>query len=257
MPSATLPTLPTTFLEFCSIMTDVKRRFHVRQLRTGFLDLDPSEAHHVRDVLRLTEGTVLELFDDAGRSATGPLVMVNPTVVRVEIIAVDEKRAGGLELTVAAAIPKGDRADWMIEKLSELGVSRFIPLAAERSVVLPAGRNKFERWERIAMEAAKQSRRAGNLNVAELTPLSIAITAPGPFLYLSTAPGAIPIGRAIGELAATQKLTLLIGPEGGWSDQELKDFSAAGIPGISLTRSILRMETAAIAAAAIVLCERE
>jgi RsmE family RNA methyltransferase len=90
-------------------MVRVKRRFHVQRLRTGFVDLDIAEAHHIRDVLRLTEGTSLELFDDDGQLATGLLVMVNSSVVRVEIHAIEVALNQELKLTVAAAIPKGDR----------------------------------------------------------------------------------------------------------------------------------------------------
>src|SRR5687767_15989799 len=93
----------------------------------------------------------------------------------VRVGSVDEAGPRGLDWTIAAAVPKGDRADWMVEKLSELGVEEFIPLASARSVVLPEGRNKRERWVRIATEAAKQSRRGGVMRVGELTPVAEAL----------------------------------------------------------------------------------
>jgi 16S rRNA (uracil1498-N3)-methyltransferase len=236
-------------------MVRVKRRFHVQRLRTGFVDLDIAEAHHIRDVLRLTEGTSLELFDDDGQLATGLLVMVNSSAVRVEIHAIEVALNQELKLTVAAAIPKGDRADWMIEKLTELGVDRFIPLAAERSVVLPGGRNKIERWGRIALEAAKQSRRAGMMKIAELTPLHRLVSELPPDSarwFLSTTDDATPIRQKLNPVP--KNLALLIGPEGGWTQEEMRGFGDAGLEGVGLTKTVLRLETAAVAAASVVLC---
>ncbi len=131
-----------------------------------------AEAHHVRDVLRLAVGDELELFDAAGGTAVGRIVAVTVGVVAVEVSAVTLAERVGVSLTVAAAVPKGDRADWMVEKLSELGVARFVPLAAARSVVLPGGRNKVERWERLAVESAKQCRRAGVMAIDPVTPVA-------------------------------------------------------------------------------------
>src|SRR5205085_9207719 len=104
--------------------------------------------HHVRDVLRLGNGQIVEVFDDDGRTASAVLIVSadDQVAVRVEQFHQPPK---GFQWTVAAAIPKGERADWMVEKLSELGTARFIPLIAERSVVVPQGRNKHQRWMRI------------------------------------------------------------------------------------------------------------
>src|SRR5205823_5762281 len=138
------------------------------------IKLDATQSHHARDVLRLSDGAVVELFDNAGAVARGQIVAVDPhVVVRVESIAngVDPS----LEIVVASAVPKGERADWMIEKLSELGVSKFTPLATARSVVHPRGTGKMQRWRRIAVESAKQSRRAGVMRIDELMDLSDAL----------------------------------------------------------------------------------
>src|SRR6185295_16110244 len=121
-----------------------------------------------RDVLRLSTGAELELFDDAGRVARGEIVATEP-LVRVRVGEVGTVRHSTRAVTIASAVPKGERADWMIEKLSELGCERFVPLATARSVVLPEGKNKRERWIRIATESAKQSRRAGVMRIDELT----------------------------------------------------------------------------------------
>src|SRR5678816_394715 len=115
---------------------------------------------------------------------------------------------------------RGDRADWMVEKLSELGVLEFVPLAAARSVVLPERRGKRDRWLRIATEAAKQSRRAGVMRITELAPLDDALVrakAAGAAWFLSTEEEyATPIGEAVGRTPPRNGITAFIGPEGGW-----------------------------------------
>jgi 16S rRNA (uracil1498-N3)-methyltransferase len=223
------------------------RRLHVSQLHAGVVELPAGQAHHARDVLRIEAGETVELFDDAGQSAVGQLLFDGERAA----VSVREvwAAAESFELTIAAAVPKGERADWMIEKLSELGVACFIPLATDRSVVLPGGTNKRQRWERIAVEAAKQSRRAGVMRVEELTPVAAAM---GSGWYLSTEAGAIPIGGMLEKEPA--ELRLFIGPEGGWTDAERAAFAAAGLTAVALTHTILRIETAAVAAAAVVMC---
>src|SRR5439155_11117754 len=124
----------------------------VEQVRTGEIALNAAEAHHLRDVLRLPVGTVVEVFDDSGHVAGAAISHSDERHVRVVVQALHEA-AVTPALTVAAAVPKGERADWMVEKLSELGVDRFIPLVTARSVVLPAGKNKTSRWTRIAVES--------------------------------------------------------------------------------------------------------
>lgn len=219
--------------------------------------LSQREAHHARDVLRLEPGAVLELFDDAGATARAIIVSCDGAGV---VIHVDELAthppAGDLavRLTVASAVPKGDRADWMIEKLSELGVDRFIPLAAARSVVLPEGKNKRQRWKRIATEAAKQSRRRGVMRIDELTKLDEALRdaiATGSCCYLSTSDGAKQVLEFFARTSMTTLMTF-VGPEGGWTDEEIERFDTRGAVALKLTSTVLRVETAAVAIASIV-----
>lgn len=239
------------------IIAHVPRRLHVPRLFTGQVPLDPVQAHHAREVLRLKEGDAVELFDSVGREARGVLRFVGPKDAAAVVERVNEHSlADDLQLTVASAVPKGERADWMVEKLSELGVVAFIPLMTERSVVKPEGKNKLQRWERIATESAKQSRRSGVMQIQHLRPLADMLGEHRPALYLSTAPDAKPLNLAISELGPMQTLAIFIGPEGGWTDAELEAFRAAGIRCAKLTSTILRIETAAIVGAAIALAMR-
>ena len=246
------------------------RRIHVASVRAGeTVSLDRAEAHHARDVLRLADGTPVEVFDDAGNIGHGLLTLVgSDAVVRVERVQPAGLSSDALRGCMAAAVPKGDRADWMIEKLSELGVEEFVPLAAARSVVLPEGKAKRDRWVRIATEAAKQSRRAGVMRITELTSLAAALRrasgGDGPPLdvprrvwFLSTeSEQPIPIDQAIADLPAGVAITAFVGPEGGWTAPEVEQFLAAGATAVRLTPTILRIETAAVTAAAVVACLR-
>jgi 16S rRNA (uracil1498-N3)-methyltransferase len=235
----------------CLIIARVARRLHVDAVRVGEITLDADEAHHARDVLRLGVGTAVEVFDDEGRVAGATLTTCDRDAVVARVEQVEMARTNRFGWTIASAVPKGDRAEWMIEKLSELGTGAFVPLATARSVVLPEGKNKRERWQRIAIESAKQSRRAGVMRIGELTRLERAIVAPG--WYLSTAADAVPVDVAVEKISAdASHLTLFIGPEGGWTDEELSRFAAAGLTPVALTGTILRVETAAVTAAAIV-----
>jgi 16S rRNA (uracil1498-N3)-methyltransferase len=251
----------------------VARRIHVDHVRVGEVALDAAQAHHARNVLRLADGARVDVFDDAGAAGVGRLVVRGAGDVAV-IVETVEHAAGfagsgvAFEWAVASAVPKGERSDWMVEKLSELGAAAFVPLAAARSVVLPEGRNKRERWERIATESAKQSRRIGVMRVAPLTPIGHAIAdasggkAEGPARgwYLSTQGDAMPVADAADRWAdaaanaaeGAALLTLFVGPEGGWAPQELERFAAARLTAVALTSTILRVETAAVAAAAVV-----
>ena len=220
------------------------RRVHVPSLHPSRIDLPSAEAHHVRDVLRMQSGDALEVFDDAGQTADAVIVASDSGGVTVQIQRV-AVRANAPAIVVAAAVPKGDRADWMVEKLSELGVSRFIPLRTARSVVHPEGTGKIDRWKRIATEAAKQSHRTGVMSIEPLTPLDAAFL---PGIWLS--PTAT---QSLLEAAIGPHQTVFIGPEGGWTDEEIEAFHSHNIVPSRMTTSILRIETAAILAAGILL----
>jgi 16S rRNA (uracil1498-N3)-methyltransferase len=233
------------------------RRIHIPLLHTGEMELGAAQAHHARDVLRLRKGDALELFDDEGAIGQCTIVLCSPRSVRVRVVEVSAAGSdAAVELAVAAAVPKGARADWMIEKLSELGTARFIPLRTERSVVLPEGKNKVERWSRLAREAARQSRRRGVMEIGPLVRLEEAIQGArsegSAVWHLSTFDGAEPMAAR----TVPSRLLVLIGPEGGWSDEETLLFGKEDIPGVALTPTILRVETAAVAAATIALCVR-
>lgn len=225
------------------------RRAFVQTLHLGSVALDASEAHHVRDVLRLASGEPIELFDPQGRRATAMLDRVDREHVTAIVDRIDE-HALLSPIVVASAVPKNERADWLVEKLSEIGAARWVPLKTARSVVHPAGTAKFERWNRIAVESAKQSRRPGVMEIGELTPIeSLPFEKTSPIL-LSTRGGALRLAPS----QKTDSITLLVGPEGGWTDGEMASLLSRGAVEASLTQTILRIETAAVVAAGLLAC---
>jgi 16S rRNA (uracil1498-N3)-methyltransferase len=237
------------------IIPRVLRRVHTPRLTQGQIALDKTNAHHVRDVLRLKSQDRLELFDDSGATARGIIIRCDPRMVLVEVSDIAQA-PDSPELIIASAIPKGERADWMVEKLSELGVSRFIPLITARSVVSAAGKNKHHRWVRISTESAKQSRRVGVMQISEpIAVKSFVTNVESKAAYLSTDPTAMPLMRVTGDNRCS--LALFIGPEGGWTDEEISLLDSLNLTPARLTATILRVETAAVTAAAIAAVHRD
>ena len=230
------------------------RRILVSKAVVGRIDLGSAEAHHLRDVLRLVAGAEIEVFDKAGDSGRGRIVMADGRGVTVEIDKIGRAAATKCRLTIAAAVPKAARADWMIEKLGELGVDVFVPLTTRRSVVAPKGSAKNERWNRLAAESARQSGRAGVMRIEklmDLPPLIEQTRAEGIGIWhLSLEENSVSIFEMLPALPSD--LTVLVGPEGGWSPEESDAFEVAGSRAVRLTRTILRVETAAVAAAAVI-----
>lgn len=209
----------------------------------GEVVLPQAELHHARRVLRLGDGAEVRVFDATGREGVGELVGDVARLTGVEV------RPLPPALTIAAATPKGERADWMVEKLAELGVTTWVPLLAEHAVVRPKA-TKLAKLQRRAIEAAKQADTPGVLRVAQpAAPEDVA--AEGAWLLtLGDDANAPP------ELATGAELTCLVGPEGGWSDDEERALRSSGCVPVTLAGSVLRIETAALAVAAVVVAGR-
>lgn len=222
------------------------------------MELTPEQGHYLRDVLRLKEGAEVELFDADGATARGVLVEMSGRRVVVQVDPPHQAIPGQtLRWTIASAVPKANRADWMIEKLCELGAEVYIPLSAGRSIVVPEGHHKIERWRRLAAEAARQSRRRGVMLIDSIrTPSELLSRQERAVIwYLSTEPDATSILHAVEQLQTGRELLLLVGPEGGWTAEEIDLFAGNNLTGVRLTETILRIETAAVAAAAVVACQ--
>lgn len=215
-------------------------------------DLDPqaaeailggSEAHHLRTVMRGRPGDEVELFDGRGRVARAAILSIDRREIVLSVLESRQVDPQGFALEVACAMPKGDRAELVIEKCTELGATAITPLVATRSVGA-AGEGKLERWRRAAVEAAKQSRRDYLPRIDP--PAQWREYARGVREGWMLDPRGDP-WRFLGQPPAR----IAIGPEGGWTDEEIDLAKAAGWRLVGLPGHVLRVETAAIAACAL------
>ena len=194
------------------------------------------DLHHLVRVLRLRNGERVTVSNGVGQWRLTELR--DTSLVPIGDVVTEPS---GTQLTVAAAIPKGDRLEWMVQKLTELGVARLVLVECTRSVVrwdAARAARQLQRLQRVAREASMQSRRVW-LPVIEGPALFSAIVASGNVLL------ADPSGVDLGTLSVARDVTVAIGPEGGFTDEELASASQV----VSLGTLVLRVETAALVAA--------
>jgi 16S rRNA (uracil1498-N3)-methyltransferase len=222
-------------------------RFYTPQpLAAGEFVLDGPEAHHLGAVRRFGPGDRVTLFNGDGREYPAEVASVGKRSVTLNVSApVEADRELGFELVVASALPKGDRADFLIEKLTELGATRFVPLVTERSVVVPKG-NAVGKFRRAVVESSKQCGR--NVLMAVDPPVKW-----GEFVRSAGLPAVRLVlhreGRApVGDVQAG--VAVVVGPEGGLTAAEVAEAVAAGWRPATLGPRVLRVETAAVAVAA-------
>lgn len=219
----------------------------------GLAELPAAAAHHALRVLRLGVGDAVTLFNGEGGEYPGRIVEAGRGV-RVQLAEWrDVGRESPLELVLAQALPSGDRMDWLVQKAVELGASSIQPLAAARSVVRLAGsraERRLEHWRQVAVAACEQ---CGRNRVPEIAPI----------LDLRQWLGRLPqdnglsrlllcagAPRRLRELPVGRGCLLLVGPEGGFTDEEAAAARLAGFADLSLGSRILRTETAGPAALA-------
>jgi 16S rRNA (uracil1498-N3)-methyltransferase len=218
------------------------------------IDLPPEVSHHAARVLRLRVGEPLVLFDGLGGEYLARVIASGPPV-RVRIDRFDPiERESPLDVTLVQAMIAADKLDWVVEKATELGVARIVVVDAARSVVRLAGerlRRRETRWNEIAVAACCQCGRNRVPKVAAASDLDAALArAPIDAARLILAPDAgAPLSSGP---PLPPRLALLIGPEGGWCDDEVARAVSAGCRLASLGPRVLRTETAGLAALAAV-----
>jgi 16S rRNA (uracil1498-N3)-methyltransferase len=210
--------------------------------------LSDEDAHHLGRVLRLRDGEEVIACDGRGqwaRTAWSGQATLEPLATGAGIGGdgtVQSEPPSDPALTVAFAPVKGERPEWVVQKLTELGIDRIVPLRAERSVVRwtgERGRATVEKLRRVAREASAQCRRIWLPEVCETIS----------FAQLSTlgGPGQVVLAQLSGDRPTRDQRVVAVGPEGGWSTDEL----AAGLPTVGFGLSVLRAETAAVTAGAL------
>jgi 16S rRNA (uracil1498-N3)-methyltransferase len=233
-------------------------RFFVpqRDISDGKARLQGGEFRHLQRVLRLREGDTLTLFDDAGVEHEGVILSLSPRVATVRILgSAAPARESPLAITLYQGVPKGRKMDLVVEKATELGVVAIVPfVSAFGTVSVAAALTKRERWQRIALAAAKQSGRTviPEIGAALAFPevLTAAATKDRALLFFEHA-GATPLPPADAEPRATTA-AVVVGPEGGFSADEVTRALNGGLVVCGLGPRVLRTETAALIATALV-----
>jgi len=213
-------------------------------------------ANHLFRVLRVKIGQEFDVAAD-GVLRSAKVVFASHDQVEFELGA-EVESAALPQVTVYLSIFKFDRMEWALEKLTELGVSHVVPMTAQRTEehLAKAAAKRVERWRKIAREASQQARQIAPPEIAEPVALKKAIAQEqGSRIVLSEVEETVSLKSALTD--CKPPLALAFGPEGGWSETELEIFKAAEWKPASLGHTILRAETAAIAALAVAMAELE
>ncbi len=228
------------------------RRFYapIESFDKQNVTLSLEETRHLRDVLRLREGAEIHIFNGTGKEFLCAVEKISKRETELKIIEEISPTApeSSLDLTLAAALLKGEKFDLVIQKAVELGVKKFVPLNTVRAdVKIKDGAKKVERWRKIIIDASKQCGRAALMQ----------IDAPVDFeKFISSAKGAKILfaekgGANFSHITTYEKITAIVGAEGGWEDSEIEAAREKNFHIITFGGRILRAETAAISVAAV------
>lgn len=229
-----------------------RRRWIADEVHENRAALTGAHAQHLVQVLRARVG---QEFDVAasGRVRRGRILSISDARVEFEL-GEDVPTAALPEMTLLLAVFKFDRMEWAIEKCTELGVSRIVPVIARRTDahLAAAAPNRAERWQRLARQAAEQSRRTLPPEISSPVKIKDAVQTPAEMrILLAEHEQQVSLADALAFHPPGQPVALAIGPEGGWTHDEVTAFTAAGWIAATLGPTILRAETAAIAALAV------
>jgi 16S rRNA (uracil1498-N3)-methyltransferase len=224
-------------------------RFHLpsESWQSGVLTGD--EARHLTQVLRIKPGETVTVFDGCGRRASAEILVASRDHVSLKLGETSTPPQPLPAITLAQAIPKGKNMDLIVQKAVELGITRIQPLVTKNTVVQP-GEGKSDKWRRTALEACKQCGQDTLPDIADPLPFDRWLPSlsenPGLNLIASLAPGAKPMREVLRAHPGTTAATLLVGPEGDFTQEETAAALGAGFLPISLGGIILRVETATL-----------
>jgi 16S rRNA (uracil1498-N3)-methyltransferase len=236
-------------------------RFYCESIREGLVRLTSDQAHHLVNVLRLTVGERVELFDGNGALAQAVITDIKRKAVTLDVEDILKEAARTTRrVIIAVSIAKGQRFDWVITKCTELGVDHIAAVLFERTVKLAKGPSILDRYNKLALAATKQ---CGRVFLPKITgPCDLSGTLlglqkdyPEARLVFGTLN---PDARRVCKLPASDEdIIVFVGPEGGMTGEEENQLKAAGASEVQLTDTTLRIETAAFAFAAILCANRD
>ncbi|MDE0396392.1 MAG: 16S rRNA (uracil(1498)-N(3))-methyltransferase [Candidatus Poribacteria bacterium] len=229
------------------------------QIHTHTATITDSEQHHLRNVLRLTPGATIRIIDGQGNVYTAEVLDIGtnrkPSEAR---ILTHEFHASVLPaLTLFQALPKNDKMELILQKATEIGVTQIVPIASEHTLQKPS-QNRYQRWHRVVISATKQCQRTWLPKLCDPQTFEASLTQLDTFSlrlilnpYLAQEPRPQHIKTVLREISQPTSIVLFVGPEGGFSNQEVTAAIQSGCVPVTLGTNILRTETAAIVAVAI------
>src|SRR5215470_393948 len=232
-----------------------RHRFYAppAQITDSGVTLDAEESHHLTRVLRLSEGALVFVFDGEGAEYECEVARVAKREVELNVLRrLDGAVESPLRLTLAQALIKGDKFDWVIQKATELGVTRIVPLVTDHSDIKRAeerAEQRLQRWRRISLEALKQCGRRRLVEICEPAPFDDfcgSVVDSASLIFSEHGGGSL--REVSAKLQDVDQLSLCVASEGGWSERELLKAESSGFTPVSLGSRILRTETAAIVA---------
>lgn len=231
------------------------RRFFIEKddIKGSTVALRGDEAHHLKTVLRMEPGAVVELFDGLGSIYVAKIKALT-SAVSLEILSHETAPTTKPTLNVAQGVLQGKKMDFLVQKASELGVGSIIPFHSKHTTLRNPSENKIYRWQKIAFEASKQCRRPHPLEVKPLTSLDEILSSASKYtlkviLWEQEKKNTL---KDLKDLNSLDSLLVVIGPEGGFAREEIDRCRHAGFLPVSMGSRTLRAETAALSAMAIV-----
>lgn len=234
------------------------------QIDANTATITGAERHHLRNVLRITPGEIIRIIDGQGNVYTAEILdtSTNQSLSTARIQSHDFQALRSPTLTLFQGLPKNDKMEMILQKTTELGITQIVPLHSERALQKPS-QNRYERWHRIVISATKQCKRAWLPELcnpqeftdalAQLEKFSLRLFL-SPYAEQASTPPHIEVQHiqtVLRERPDTNAIALFVGPEGGFSNQEITAAIESGCIPVTLGTNILRTETAAIVAVAV------
>ncbi len=245
------------------------QRFFVENIDGDIAEISGSEAHHLKDVLRKKVGDAVFLFDGKGNEYKAEIERIGELEIRLKVVSKEQKDIEPkIKINLFQSIPKLKKFDFIVEKSTELGVSKIIPIISERTIpeLSLRAKAKQSRWQKIAMSASKQCGRTVVPEICSVTNFQDAVKSvcisKNPPESISLIPWECETKTTLKKLLTTYHLSLttfnlFIGPEGGFSNTEIERARKCGVIPVTLGKRILRTETAPIVVISNILYELE
>lgn len=231
------------------------KRLLVASVAEGPRVLRDDAYHHLARVLRVRVGDELTIFDGSGREAEARVTRIWPTEILLQVGAVRSAAVAPVAVTLVVCLMKGDKMDWVVQKATELGCARLVPAASAHAVVKLGGERgagRLQRWQKIAGEAARQCGRADVPEITEIRDIAGALAqGPGWRVLFDERARGVSLRRVLPD-ARPAEITVAVGPEGGFAPEEVVIAERAGYVVSGLGPRILRAETAALVALAVI-----